>query len=102
MSTTIEPRIAVLETKVESIKEDIVEIKSDIKDVRHQMVDNKREISDQLEKMYNASCDQHNQLAKEIRDLKQFKNKWVYISMGGIATFGWVVAYYDKLSQFIH
>lgn len=99
---TSQSRISVLETKVESIKEDIVEIKGDIKNVQSRIIEDKKELTTQLEKMYNASCEQHSQLAKEIRELKQFKNKWIYISMGGLTMLGWVVAYYDKLALFLH
>lgn len=92
-------RIAVLETKVETIKEDIVEIKNDIKIV-HTRVDNTAdELKAQLDKMYDASCTQHSQLAQEIKALKQFKSQWSYLILGGVAVLGWVSGHLDFFNK---
>lgn len=92
-------RVAVLETKVETIKEDIVEIKNDIK-VVHSRVDNTAvELKTQLDKMYEASCSQHNQLAQEIKALKQFKSQWSYLILGGVAVLGWISGHLDFFNK---
>jgi len=91
-------RVAVLETRVDGIREDIHELKTDIKEVNVNVDSNKVELKEQLEKMYNASCDQHAALAKEIKEIKEFKNKWVYMTLGGIAVFGWISGHWDKFN----
>jgi len=92
-------RVAVLETKVETIKEDIVEIKNDIK-VVHTRVDNTAtELKSQLDKMYDASCAQHSQLAQEIKALKQFKSQWTYLIIGGVAVLGWASGHLDFFNK---
>lgn len=94
-------RIAVLETKVETIKEDIVEIKNDIKIV-HTRVDNTAdELKAQLDKMYDASCAQHSQLAQEIKALKQFKSQWTYLIIGGVAVLGWVSGHFEFFQKLL-
>lgn len=59
MATTNE-RVAVLETKVDELKETV---KS-----------NDAELKQQLKTMYDASCTQHAQLSKDIDSLKSYRN----------------------------
>jgi tetrahydromethanopterin S-methyltransferase subunit B len=108
-------RVAVVETKVdsmivciESIKESQKDIRSDVKDM-HDCLDNTRDIlADKLEKMqdeYRANSSKffehadklhaedqasHNALDKKIKDLEQFKTKWIYMTAGAIAALGFV------------
>ena len=36
-------------------------------------------------------------MAGKIKDLEQFKTKWVYLSAGAIAALGWVTAHSETL-----
>ena len=73
MATTTE-RLGIVETKVENINEKIDTLKVDVREM-HDCLDKTREdLTNQLEKMYNASCEQHSALGKEISELKnEFK-----------------------------
>lgn len=92
-------RIAVLETKVEAIKEDIIDLKNDIRIVHTRVDHTSEELKEQLTKMYEASCSQHSALAQEIKELKQFKSKWVYMSLGGLAVLGWISGHLDFFNK---
>ena len=59
MATTNE-RVAILETKVDELKETV---KS-----------NDAELKQELKKMYDASCSQHAKLSEDIDGLKTFRN----------------------------
>jgi hypothetical protein len=67
MATTNE-RVAILETKVDELKDTV---KS-----------NDLELKQELKKMYDASCSQHAKLSDDIDDLKTFRNS----TMAKIAT----------------
>jgi uncharacterized coiled-coil protein SlyX len=101
-------RVSVLETKVENINDKLVEIKADVKEM-HDCLDQTRDLlAGKLEKMqeeYRANSgkyfehadklhaeDQasHDALDKKIKDLEQFKIKWIYLSAGAIAALGWL------------
>ena len=96
MATTVE-RIGIVETKVENLNEKLDELKVDVKDM-HDCLDKTRDdLKIDLEKMYNASCDQHEALAKEIRSLKNLKDRWTWMAAGGWAVGGWVAGHSEKL-----
>lgn len=59
MSTTNE-RVAILETKVDELKDTVK--------------NNDLELKAELKKMYDASCSQHAKLSDDIDDLKSFRN----------------------------
>jgi len=101
-------RVSVLETQVENINEKLVDLKADVKEM-HDCLDNTRDLlADKLEKMqeeyrnnsnkYFEHADKlhaedqasHNALDKKIKDLEQFKTKWIYMSAGAIAGLGWL------------
>lgn len=56
-------RIAVLETKVDELKDTVK--------------NNDAELKAELKKMYDASCSQHAKLSTDIDDLKSFRNSWL-------------------------
>lgn len=88
MATTVE-RLGIVETKVYTLDEKLDDLKSDVKDV-HDCLDKTRDdLTEQLKTMYDASCTQHSALAKEINALKSQRDKWVWLSAGAIAAFGW-------------
>ena len=101
-------RVGIVETKVESIKEQIIDLKGDVKEM-HDCLDQTRELlAGKLEKMqeeYRSNStkffehadklhaeDQlaHVTLDKKIKDLETFKTKWVYMTAGAIAALGWL------------
>jgi uncharacterized coiled-coil protein SlyX len=94
---TVPERVSVLEVKVENIDAKIDELKVDVKEM-HDCLDRTRDgLMDQLEKMQHESSNQHDQLAGKIKDLEQFKQKWLYMVAGGIAVAGWVSGHIDTL-----
>ena len=101
-------RVSVLETQVENITEKLIDLKADVKEM-HDCLDQTRDLlADKLEKMQeeyrvNASKffehadklhaeDQlsHTTLDGKIKDLEQFKTKWIYMTAGGLAALGWI------------
>lgn len=96
MATTAE-RLGIVETKVHGLDEKLDDLKVDVKDV-HECLDKTRDdLTEQLKTMYDASCEQHSALAKEINTLKSQRDKWIWIAAGGLATFGWVSGHTEIL-----
>ena len=101
MATTAE-RLGVVETKVQNLDEKIDFLKADVKEV-HDCLDRTRDtLTEQLEKMYDASCSQHAALAKEISDLKKEKDRVVWFVGGAIAILGWLSGHSDKILALFH
>jgi flagellar capping protein FliD len=99
MPTTAE-RLGIVETKVHGLDEKIDELKIDVKDV-HDCLDKTRDdLTTQLKTMYDASCTQHSQLAKEISALKTQRDKWVWLAAGSLATIGWASGHMDFITKF--
>ena len=101
-------RVSVLETKVENVDEKLVDLKSDVKDM-HDCLDQTRDkVMAELGKMqdeyrsnsgkYFEHADKlhaedqlaHVALDKKVKELEQFKTKWVYMTAGAIAALGWL------------
>ena len=112
-------RVAVVETKVDSMIVCIDEIKSNVKDM-HDCLDNTRDmLAAKLEKMqdeYRVNSSKFfehtdklheedvatdKKLAAKIEDLEKFKNKWMYMIMGGIAVFGFVSGHLSSLANLL-
>jgi len=94
MATQAE-RIGILETKVDDLREDVKEL--------HDCLDKTRDtLTEKLDEMYAASCSQHAALAKELGDIKKFKDKWTYIGFGALAVAGWVSGHLDLLSKILN
>ena len=99
--STVPERVSVLETKVDNIEEKIDNLKTDVKEM-HDCLDRTRDgIMEQLKVMHEANITQHGEMSGKIKDLEQFKQKWVYLSAGAIAALGWVTAHSDKISKLI-
>jgi chromosome segregation ATPase len=89
MATTVE-RLGIVETKVANLDEKLDEIKVDVKEM-HDCLDKTRDsVMAKLDDMYGASCEQHSQLANKITELERFKQKWIYMTAGGIAVLGFL------------
>jgi chromosome segregation ATPase len=106
-------RVGIVETKVESIKEQITDLKSDVKDM-HDCLDNTRDVVlAQLDKMtdeYRTNAEkyyehanhlnelqsaQHNELAGKIGELEKVKSKYTMYAMVALAFAagtGWINA----------
>jgi hypothetical protein len=99
MATTVE-RIGVVETKVENLNEKLDELKIDVKDM-HDCLDKTRDgLLEKLDEMYDASCSQHSQLAKELSSLKSERDRWVWLGAGALAALGWASGHTEFLSAF--
>jgi predicted RNase H-like nuclease (RuvC/YqgF family) len=116
---TVQERVGVLETKVHNIDEKIDDVKVDIKDL-HDCLDQTRDrVLDQLgemskeyrttagkyhehaEELNKQQSAQHQELAAKISELEKFKNKWMYMILGGVAVIGWVTGHIDTISKLL-
>lgn len=88
-------RLSVVETKVESLGEKVDDLKVSIGETRDAL-------TDKLDTMYAASCTQHAELARKLNEVEKFKDKWLYIGMGGLAVLGWVTGHLDLLSKILN
>lgn len=112
-------RVSVLETKVEHMDEKLDDIKSDVKEM-HDCLDRTRELLDgkleamlieyrsnrdkfyeHADKLHASESAEHKVLAEKISELEKFKNKWMYMMMGGIAVIGWITGHIDKIADFL-
>lgn len=100
MATTAE-RLGIVETKVVVLDEKIDELKTDVKQVHDCLDRTGDELKEQLKTMHQAACDQHDLLASKIGELENFKNKWMYMILGGAAVLGWVTGHIDKVYAFL-
>lgn len=100
MATTVE-RLGVVETKVENLNEKLDDLKVDVKEM-HDCLDKTRDgLTEKLNEMYDASCTQHSQLAKEISALKNQRDKWIWTSAGIVAAIGWASGHADILLRLV-
>lgn len=100
MASTVE-RIGIVETKVENLSEKLDDLKVDVKEM-HDCLDKTRDdLKSQLETMYNASCEQHAELAKKIGNLEQIRQKMIWMVAGAVAFAGILSGHFDKIIAFI-
>ena len=100
MATAAE-RISVVETKVENLGEKLDEIKVSVKDM-HDCLDKTRDgLTEKLEEMYEASCSQHSELAKEISNIKGQRDRLVWTFAGVVAAGGFFAGHADKILMLI-
>jgi len=111
-------RVSVLETQVDNINEKLLDLKADVKEM-HDCLDQTRDLlADKLEKMqdeYRSNSNKyfehvdklhaedqasHQALDNKIKELEAFKNKWIYMTAGGIAVLGFVTGHAASLSSF--
>lgn len=101
MATTVE-RIGIVETKVENLSEKLDDLKVDVKEM-HDCLDKTRDsLTDKLNEMYNASCEQHSELAKKIGNLEQIRQKMIWMVAGGVAFAGILSGHFEKIVAFIN
>jgi predicted nucleic acid-binding Zn-ribbon protein len=100
MPTTVE-RIGIVETKVENLNEKMDHLKVDVKDM-HDCLDRTRDdIKGQLKEMYDASCTQHADLAKEISTIKSQRDKLIWTFAGIVAAGGFFAGHADKILKIL-
>jgi dsDNA-specific endonuclease/ATPase MutS2 len=100
MATTVE-RIGIVETKVENLNEKMDDLKIDVKEM-HDCLDKTRDsLTEKLEEMYNASCEQHTQLANKIGDLEKIRQKMVWMVAGAVAFAGILSGHAEKILAFL-
>jgi uncharacterized coiled-coil DUF342 family protein len=112
-------RLSIVETKVQHMDSKLDDLKIDVKEM-HDCLDKTRDgLNERLDEMieeYRANRNkfyenakelhedeqrEHRELNKKIEDLQQFKQKWVYMTMGGVAVLGWVSGHLDKIIGFV-
>ncbi len=101
MATTVE-RIGIVETKVENLSEKLDDLKVDVKEMHDCLDKTRNDLKSQLEVMYNASCEQHAELAKKIGNLEQIRQKMIWMVAGGVAFTGILSGHFEKIIAFIH
>jgi phage shock protein A len=103
---TVAERVSVVEVQVANLDEKIDDIKTDVNQLG-------AGINQRLDQMYDASCTQHAELASSIKsthteldakisELQQFKQKWMYMILGGLAVLGFVSGHFDKIVKIFH
>lgn len=98
MASTIE-RISIVETKVSNLDEKLDDLKIDVKDVHDCLDRTREEISEQLNTIHESSTKQHAELSNKIHEIEQFRNKWTYMILGGLAVLGWVSGHLDIITK---
>jgi hypothetical protein len=112
-------RLGIVETKVQHIDEKIDDLKFDVKDM-HDCLDKTRdglnERLDQMMEEYRVSREKfyehsnrlhedgkqdHVAMNSKISQLEKFKDKWMYLMLGGIAVAGWITGHIDKIIGFL-
>lgn len=101
MATTAE-RLGIVETKVVVLDEKIDDLKTDVKQVHDCLDRTGDELKIQLKAMHEAACVQHDQLAAKISEIEKFKNKWMYMILGGAAVLGWVTGHLDTVVKILN
>jgi chromosome segregation ATPase len=111
-------RVGVVETKVEHLNEKMDDLKVDVKEM-HDCLDqtrdkvmaelgkmqdeyrsNSQKFFDHADKLHSEDQLAHVTLDKKIKDLEQFKTKWVYMTAGGIAVLGFMSGHLTALTNF--
>ena len=98
---TVAERVSVVEVQVANLDEKLDEVKIDVNQLGS-------DITRRLDQMYDASCTQHAELANSIKsthtelnakisELQQFKQKWVYMVLGGLAVLGFVSGHFNSI-----
>jgi predicted nucleic acid-binding Zn-ribbon protein len=99
MAADINERVGVVETKVANLDAKLDDLKGDVKEM-HDCLDKTRDtIKEQLDKMYDASCDQHAALNRDIKELKKDRDRFVYTMAGLIAALGLLSGHADKVMK---
>ena len=99
---TTNERVSVLEERVGNMDEKVDEIKTDVKELNQTLQSNKIDLLSALKEMRTESTMQHNELAGKINDLEQFRIRWLYMILGGIAVLGWLSGNWDSILKILN
>ena len=100
MATAAE-RLGIVETKVINLDEKIDLLKVDVKEM-HDCLDKTRDgIKAQLDQMYDASCEQHAALGKELKALKQDRDRVIFTFSGIVIAVTLLSGHIDKVLKYI-
>ena len=112
-------RLSVVETRVQHIDEKIDDLKKDVaemhdcldktRDGLHERLDemleeyriNRDKFYEHANKLHEDEKKEHQSLTAKIEELEKFKNKWVYMILGGVAVLGWVSGHIDQIAAVI-
>jgi hypothetical protein len=98
---TVAERLGIVETKVINLDEKIDLLKMDVKEM-HDCLDKTRDgIQEKLDKMYDASCEQHATLGKELKSLKQDRDRVVFTFTGIVIAVTLLSGHIDKILKFL-
>ena len=81
-------RIAVLETKVDLLKETLD--------------NNKQEIVQQIDDMKECNSREHALVMSKLNDLTDFKNKWVWVGGAGLTVLSLIFGHIETIIKLIH
>jgi len=101
MATPLNERVSVVETQVKNLDEKIDDLKIDVKEIESKIVFHTDAVTAQLKVMAENSSTQHGELAKKIGDLEKFKNKWMYMIIGGVAVGAWMIGHFNLVEQML-
>jgi hypothetical protein len=85
--STLPERIAVVETKVDSLKE--------------HMDANKKEIVGQIDDMKACNSREHAIVMSKLNDLTDFKNKWVWLGGAGLTILSLIFGHLETIIKII-
>jgi len=101
MSASPAERLGIVETKIINIEEKIDNLKVDVKDM-HDCLDKTRDgIQEKLDKMFEASCEQHASLGKELKELKKERDRVVFTFSGIVIAATLLSTHLDKVLKLI-
>lgn len=101
MAVTTAERLGIVETKVANLDEKIDHLKFDVKEM-HDCLDKTRDgIQEKLDQMYNASCDQHASLGKELKELKKDRDRVVFTFTGIVIAVTLFSGHIDKVLKYL-
>ena len=103
---TVAERVSVVEVQVANLDEKLDDVKLDVNRLG-------AGINQRLDQMYDASCNQHAELASSIKsthteldakisELQQFKQKLMYMILGGLAVIGFVSGHFSSIVKIFH
>lgn len=109
-------RLSVVETRVQHIDEKIDDLKKDVaemhdcldktRDSLHERLDemleeyriNRDKFYEHANKLHEDEKVEHKALTGKIEELEKFKNKWVYMILGGVAVLGWISGHIEQIA----
>ena len=83
-------RIAILETKVDNLKEGVDGLKDTLNETHQQMMT-------QLNRVQEENTREHAKVMAQLDDLMQFKNKWVWVGGASLTVLSLVFGHLESI-----